>query len=230
MTDRDELKQAASERAVDWVESGMVVGLGTGSTTLFAIRRIGALVQSGELQNVVGIPTSSASEALAKEVGITLTTLAEHPVIDLTIDGADEVDPALNLIKGGGGALLREKVVAQASLREIVVVDGAKLSPSLGSQHALPVEVVQFAWRPEEEYLTDMGAEVNVRRGDDNNVFVTDEGNWILDCTFPPIEDPARLSAQLARRAGIVEHGLFLGLATDLIVASDEGVEHRTAP
>ncbi len=230
MTDRDELKQAASERAVDWVESGMVVGLGTGSTTLFAIRRIGARLQSGDLQNVLGIPTSSASEALAKEVGISLTTLAEHPVIDLTIDGADEVDPALNLIKGGGGALLREKVVAQASLREIIVVDSAKLSPTLGSQRALPVEVVQFAWRPEEEYLADMGAEVNMRRGDDNNVFVTDEGNWILDCTFPPIEDPQRLSTQLARRAGIVEHGLFLGLATDLVVASDEGVEHRSAP
>lgn len=230
MTDLDDLKQAAGERAVDSVESGMVIGLGTGSTTRFAIERIGARLQSGELQNVLGIPTSSASEALATELSIPLTTLAEHPVVDLTIDGADEVDPAWNLIKGGGGALLREKVVAQASLREIIVVDAAKLSPHLGSQHALPVEVVQFAWRPEEEYLTDMGAEVNVRRGDDNNVFVTDEGNWILDCTFPPIEDPARLSAQLARRAGIVEHGLFLGLATDLIVASAEGVEHRTEP
>jgi ribose 5-phosphate isomerase A len=230
VTDRDDLKQAASERAVDWVESGMVVGLGTGSTTLFAIRRIGALVQSGELQNVLGIPTSNASAALAEEVGITTTTLAEHPVVDLTIDGADEVDPNLNLIKGAGGALLREKVVAQASLREIIVVDDAKLSPTLGTQRALPVEVVQFAWRPEEEYLADLGAEVDVRRGDDNNVYVTDEGNWILDCTFPPIEDPARLSAQLARRAGVVDHGLFLGLATDLIVASAEGVEHRTAP
>ena len=157
VTDRDELKQAAGERAVDWVESGMVVGLGTGSTTIFAIRRIGALVQSGELQNVLGIPTSSASEELAREVGIPLTTLAEHPVIDLTIDGADEVDPELNLIKGGGGALLHEKIVAQASLREVIVVDDAKLSPHLGSQHALPVEIVQFAWRPEEEYLADLG-------------------------------------------------------------------------
>lgn len=230
MTDRDELKQAAAERAVDWVESGTVVGLGTGSTTNFAIRRIGALIQSGELRDVLGIPTSRASEELAREMGIPLTTLAEHPVIDLTIDGADEVDPDLNLVKGGGGALLHEKIVAQASLREVIVVDDAKLSPRLGSQHALPVEIVQFAWRPEEEYLADLGAEVNVRRGADNDVYVTEEGNWILDCTFPPIQDPARLSAQLARRAGVVEHGLFLGLATDVLVASDEGVEHRTAP
>lgn len=230
MSDRDELKQAASERAVDFAESGMVLGLGTGTTTVFAIRRIGALVQSGELQNVLGIPTSRAGAELAREAGITLTTLAEHPVIDLTIDGADEVDPELNLIKGGGGALLHEKIVAQASLREVIVVDGAKLSPQLGSHHALPVEVVQFAWRTEEEYLADLGAEVNVRRGADNDVYVTDEGNWILDCTFPPIADPARLSAQLSRRAGVVEHGLFLGLATDLVVASAEGVEHRTSP
>jgi ribose 5-phosphate isomerase A len=230
MSDRDELKQAAGERAADFVESGMVVGLGTGSTAVFAIRRIGARVQSGEVQNILGIPTSRASGELAVEVGITLTTLAEHPVIDLTIDGADEVDPELNLVKGGGGALLHEKIVAQASLREIIVVDGVKLSPRLGSQHALPVEIVQFAWRVEEEYLTDLGAEVDVRRGEDNDVYVTEEGNWILDCTFPPIEDPERLSARLARRAGVVEHGLFLGLATDLIVASDEGVEHRTGP
>jgi ribose 5-phosphate isomerase A len=230
VTDRDELKQAASERAVDFVESGMVIGLGTGTTTIFAVRRIGALVASGELQNVLGIPTSEASKKLAEDAGVPLTTLAEHPVIDLTIDGADEVDPELNLIKGGGGALLHEKIVAQASLREIIVVDGAKLSDHLGSQHALPVEVVQFAWRTEEEYLADMGATVDVRRGADNDVYVTDEGNWILDCTFPPIADPARLSTQLSRRAGIVEHGLFLGLATDLIVANAEGVELRTAP
>jgi ribose 5-phosphate isomerase A len=230
MSDRDELKRAAGERAVDWVESGMVVGLGTGSTAVHAIRRIGALMQSGDLTGVLGIPTSKASETLAREVGIPLTTLGEHPVIDLTIDGADEVDPDFNLIKGAGGALLREKIVAQASLRELIVVDEAKLSPVLGSAHALPVEIVQFAWRPEEEYLADLGADVNVRRGSDNDVFVTDEGNWIMDCTFAPIQDLRRLSDQLGRRAGIVDHGLFIGLATDLLVAGADGVEHRTAP
>lgn len=230
MTDRDELKQAAGERAADWVEPGMVVGLGTGSTAIYAIRRIGALIQSGELRDVLGVPTSKASEAAALEVGIPLTTLGEHPVVDLTIDGADEVDPELNLIKGAGGALLREKIVAQASLREVIVVDEAKLSPMLGSSHALPVEIVPFAWRPEEEYLADLGADVNVRRGADNDVYVTDEGNWIMDCTFAPIQDLQRLSDRLARRAGIVDHGLFLGLATDLLVAGANGVEHRTAP
>jgi len=230
MTDRDELKQAAGERAVDWVEPGMVVGLGTGSTAIHAIRRIGALIQSGELRDVLGVPTSKASEAVALEVGIPLTTLGEHPVVDLTIDGADEVDPELNLIKGAGGALLREKIVAQASLREVIVVDEAKLSPMLGSSHALPVEIVPFAWRPEEEYLADLGADVNVRRGTDNDVYVTDEGNWIMDCTFAPIQDLQRLSDRLARRAGIVDHGLFIGLATDLLVAGANGVEHRTAP
>jgi len=150
--------------------------------------------------------------------------------VDLTIDGADEVDPELNLIKGAGGALLREKIVAQASLREVIVVDEAKLSPMLGSSHALPVEIVPFAWRPEEEYLADLGADVNVRRGADNDVYVTDEGNWIMDCTFAPIQDLQRLSDRLARRAGIVDHGLFIGLATDLLVAGANGVEHRTAP
>lgn len=230
MTDRDELKQAAGERAVDWVESGMVVGLGTGSTAIHAIRRIAALIQSGDLRDVLGIPTSNASEASARELGIPLTTLGEHPVVDLTIDGADEVDPELNLIKGGGGALLHEKIVAQASLREVIVVDETKLSPLLGSSHALPVEIVPFAWRPEEEYLADLGADVNVRRGADNDVFLTDEGNWIMDCTFAPIQDLQRLSDRLARRAGIVDHGLFIGLATDLLVAGANGVEHHTAP
>lgn len=226
---RDQLKQAAGERAVELVESGMVVGLGTGSTTVFAIRRLGELLQSGALAEIVGIPTSRDSADLAAEVGIPLTTLADHPTIDVTIDGADEVDPAWNIVKGGGGALLHEKVVAQASLREVIIVDDGKLVDQLGSTRALPVEVLQFAWKPEEEYLADLGADVVVRRSG-GEVFVTDEGNWILDCTFPPIADPARLAAQLSRRAGVVEHGLFLDLATDLVVASDAGVEHRTTP
>lgn len=230
MTERDELKQAAGERAVEWIESGMVVGLGTGSTTVFAIRRLGELISSGQLAEIVGIPTSHESEQLANEVGVPLTTLADHPTIDLTIDGADEVDPAWNIIKGAGGALLREKVVAQASLREVIVVDDGKLVEQLGSTRALPVEVLQFAWKPEEEYLADLGAEVAVRRTDTGDVFVTDEGNWIFDCTFQGIADPERLAAQLSRRAGVVEHGLFLGLATDLVIASAQGVEHRTEP
>jgi ribose 5-phosphate isomerase A len=230
VTDVDQLKQAAGERAVEWIESGMVVGLGTGSTTVFAIRRLGELIASGQLAEIVGIPTSRESEQLANEVGIPLTTLADRPTIDLTIDGADEVDPAWNIVKGGGGALLHEKVVAQASLREVIVVDDAKLVGQLGSTRALPVEVLQFAWKPEEEYLADLGAEVALRRHADGSTFVTDEGNWIFDCTFQGIADAGRLATQLSRRAGVVEHGLFLGLATDLVVASSQGVEHRTEP
>jgi ribose 5-phosphate isomerase A len=226
----DGQKQAAGELAASWVESGMIVGLGTGSTAVHTIRAIGARVESGELREVLGIPTSRASEAEAIVRNVPLTTLAEHPVVDLTIDGADEVDDSLDLIKGAGGALWREKMVAQASVREVIVVDHTKPSRQLGTRSVLPVEVAQFGWRPEAEYLDDMGATVTVRRGADGAEFVTDEGNWVLDCAFGAIADPSRLAALLDRRAGIVEHGLFLGLATDLLVAGPAGVEHRTRP
>jgi ribose 5-phosphate isomerase A len=223
-------KQAAGELAASWVEPGMVVGLGTGSTAVHAIRAIAARIASGELREVVGIPTSRASEAEAIVGNVPLASLAEYPVVDLTIDGADEVDGTLDLVKGAGGALWREKMVAQASVREVIVVDHTKPSPQLGTHSALPVEVAQFGWRPEAEYLDDMGATVTLRRGADGAEFVTDEGNWILDCAFGPIADPARLAASLDRRAGVVEHGLFLGLATDLLVAGPAGVEHRPRP
>jgi ribose 5-phosphate isomerase A len=224
---QDERKQAAGELAASWVEPGMVVGLGTGSTAVHAIRAIGARIGDGTLRDVVGIPTSRASEAEAVAAGIPLTDLGEQPVVDLTIDGADEVDPDLDLVKGGGGALWREKMVAQASVREVIVVDDTKLSPALGSRSALPVEVARFGWRPEADYLDDLGATVSIRRGADGAEFVTDEGNWILDCEFGPIPDASRLASRLSGRAGIVEHGLFIGLATDLLVASAAGVEHR---
>ncbi len=151
-------------------------------------------------------------------------------MVDLTIDGADEVDPQLDLINGAGGAQWREKIVAQASVREVIVCDASKVVDVLGSRFVVPVEVSQFGWRPEADYLDDLGAGVVIRRGADGAEFVTDEGNWILDCAFGPIKDPARLGSQFDRRAGIVEHGLFLGLATDLLVATDAGVEHRTRP
>jgi ribose 5-phosphate isomerase A len=227
---QDEQKQAAGELAASWVESGMVVGLGTGSTAAYAISAIGARIADGQLHGVVGIPTSRTSEAAAMIAGIPLTTLAEQPVVDLTIDGADEVDSNLDLIKGGGGALWREKMVAQASVREVIVVDETKLTDQLGGRIALPVEVAIFGWRPESDYLDDLGAGVAVRRAGGGAEYTTDEGNWILDCAFPPIADPARLAERLSRRAGIVEHGLFLGLATDLLVASGTGVEHRIRP
>jgi ribose 5-phosphate isomerase A len=220
------LKEQAAVRAVEFVKPGMVVGLGHGTTTIFAVRRIAELLQAGALKNILGVPCSIQVEKEAQHVGIPLTTLEEHPVIDLTIDGADEVDPNLDLIKGGGGALLREKIVAQASRREIIVVDESKLSPALGTRWAVPVEVVPFGWRTQALYLESLGADVNLRQDGNTKTFTTDQGNLILDCQFGPLSQPAELAAKLNARTGIVEHGLFLGLATDLIVAGAEVVRH----
>lgn len=221
-----QLKQQAAYRAVEFVQSGMVVGLGEGSTAIWAVRRIGELYQAGELRDIVGIAASVHIEHEARQVGIPLTTLDTHPSIDLTIDGADEVDPALNLIKGGGGALLREKIVAQASQREIIVVDPSKLVTQLGTQWAIPVEVIPFGWKSQMAFLESLGAEVTLRTRD-GQVCQTDQQNFILDCNFGPIEDAAALADQIKSRTGVVEHGLFLGLATDVIIADPEGIRHQ---
>ena len=220
-------KQAAAERAVDWIESGMVVGLGSGSTAVFAIRRIGVLLGAGTLRDLLGVPTSSASEAEARRLRIPIAEVGWQGAIDVTIDGADEVDPALDLIKGAGGALLHEKVVAQASRRVIIVADETKLSVRLGTRSEIPVEVLAFGWRSQARYLESLGARVSVRSQPDGAPFTTDEGNLILDCAFGPVARPSELAAALDGRAGIVEHGLFLGLATDLIVAGVSGITHR---
>jgi ribose 5-phosphate isomerase A len=222
-TDTAHLKQQAAERAVGFIESGMVVGLGSGSTAIWAVRGIGQRLANGQLHNIRGIPTSVVTETEARQLGIPLVTLEECPVIDVTIDGADEVDPHFNLIKGGGGALLREKIVAQASKREIIIVDESKLVEKLGRKWAVPVEVIPFGWHSQYDYLVSLGAQVNVRRSGDR-VFKTDQGNLILDCQFGSIDDPAKLGAQIKTRAGIVEHGLFLDLATDVIVANPQGI------
>ena len=220
------LKQKAAEYAVQFIEDGMVIGLGEGSTAIFALYKIAELLKAGDLKNIRGIPCSNTVEKAARDSNIPLTTLDEHPVIDLTIDGADEVDTNLNIIKGGGGALLREKMVAQASKREIIVVDKSKLSPTIGTNWPLPIEVVPFGWQAQIPYLEGLGGKSNIRLTDTGKPRLTDQGNYILDCNFGPIENPSALSEILGGRAGIVEHGLFIDLATDVIVASIDGIEH----
>jgi ribose 5-phosphate isomerase A len=223
----EEYKRQAAEAAVEFVRSGTVVGLGAGSTAAFAVRRIGEKLREGGLQDLAGVPCSAEVAELARAEGVPLTSLEEHPVLDLTIDGADEVDGEMNLIKGGGGALLREKIVAHASKREVIVVDHGKLSPALGTRWAVPVEVLEFGWRTQAAFLEQLGAKVTLRRAEDGSLFRTDSGNLLLDANFGPISEMRALAAQLEARAGIVEHGLFLGLATDLIVAGPDGVDHR---
>jgi ribose 5-phosphate isomerase A len=219
----ERLKQLAGEQAVESVQSGTIVGLGHGTTAIYAIRRIAQLLREGQLHDLLAVPCSTQVEEDAGQLGIPLTTLDEHPVIDLTIDGADEVDPNLNVIKGGGGALLREKIVAQATRHEIIVVDETKLSPALGTHHSVPVEVTPFGWRSQAAFLESLGARLSVRRLRDGTLFKTDQGNLILDCDFGPISEPAGLTEELDRRAGIVEHGLFLGLVAEVIVGTGEG-------
>jgi ribose 5-phosphate isomerase A len=223
------LKQEAAEFAVQFVESGMIVGLGTGSTAIFATRKIGALLREGTLKYISGFATSRATQEEAQQLGIPLIDVSLPPKIDVTIDGADEVDPQFNLIKGGGGALFHEKVVAQATDREIIVVDDSKLSNCLGTLHVLPVEVSPFGWRSQLRYLESLGARPVRRKNSDGSQYVTDSGNLILDCDFGPIADPVDLAAKLGARAGIIEHGLFIGITSDLIVAGTNGVRHLKA-
>lgn len=226
MNEQEKLKQEAAHRAVEFIKSGMVVGLGTGSTAAYAVKQIAKRLQAGDLKKIVGIPTSIRTEKLARELDIPLGELNAHSAIDVTIDGADEVDPDLNLIKGGGGALLREKVVAQATRRNIIVVDESKLSPRLGTRWALPVEVIPFAAKTEENFLKLLGATVTLRLDEQGQPYQTDQHNYILDANFGEIANPNRLAAKLNERAGIAEHGLFLGLAGDVIVAAQTEIRH----
>jgi ribose 5-phosphate isomerase A len=226
----DELKKQAAEKAIESIRDGMIVGLGTGSTTLFAIRKIGELVNEKMLPTIFCIPTSRKTEAEARALKIPLTTLQEHPLIDVTIDGADEVDPDLNLIKGGGGSLLREKVIAQASKRVLIIVDESKLSPRLGTKWPVPVEVIEFGHKSVFNYLESLGAKVKLRFDQNGKLFRTDEGNIILDCNFGPIPDLDQLNLDLSKKAAIVENGLFLGLASEVIIAGKNGIERRLRP
>src|SRR6516225_3431263 len=226
--ERGSLKRQAAEQAVEFVQPGMIIGLGTGSTAIFATRRIAELHKTGKLKGITGFATSKAVWQEAELLGIPMMEDDMPRAIDLTIDGADEVDPALNLIKGGGGAHLREKIVAQASARELIVVDESKLSPKLGTKHALPLEVLELGWASQARFVESLGATVTVRTGADGERYRTDQGNLILDAAFGPIDDPGALAAQLAARAGIVEHGLFLGLTSAVVVAGRDGVRWLT--
>ncbi|HTV88186.1 MAG TPA: ribose-5-phosphate isomerase RpiA [Stellaceae bacterium] len=222
ISDRDELKRAAAERAVDFVKPGMVLGLGTGSTAAFVIERLAKLVARG--LDIVAIPTSAHTAEAARRLGIPLSTFGEHRRIDLAIDGADEVERAtLNLIKGHGGALLYEKIVAAASERFIVVVDDEKLVDRLGQHMPVPVEVTQFGWQATAAALESLGAEPQLRRSEGGG-FVTDGGNFILDCRFAAIADPGRLECSLNMIVGVVENGLFIGRSSAVIIASERGV------
>jgi len=220
------LKQQVADEVLKHIKSGMIVGLGAGSTAMLAVRGLAAKLDRGELTAILGIPCSRVIEAEARRLGVPLTTLEEHPVIDFTFDGADEVDPALNLIKGGGGALLREKIVAQSSRYEVIIVDESKLSPALGNHWAVPVEVIPFGWRTQYAYLESLGARPTLRLGPNGAPFVTDQGNYILDSAFGPIADPLSLGARLDAQIGIVCHGLFLGLANEVIVAGASGIRY----
>jgi ribose 5-phosphate isomerase A len=220
--ERDQEKEAACRAAAKLVRDGDIVGLGTGSTVHFAVVALGERVKAG--LKIIGIPTSVQTGELARAVGIPLTTLDEHPEIDITIDGADEVGPKLNLIKGGGGALLREKVIAAASKKMVVVVDSSKVVPVLG-KFPLPVEVISFARTVVEKKIVSLGGSPKLRTRPDGSPFITDNGNQILDCSFGKIADPPALALILSDTPGIVEHGLFIGLAKLALVGRGDRVE-----
>ena len=225
------LKREAAEYAVNhYFESGMKVGLGTGSTAIWAVRYLAELLRTGARKDIVAFATSKVTLQEAVQLGIPMLSEDLPSSLDVTIDGADEVDPQLNLIKGGGGALLREKIVAQASAKEIIVVDESKLSSRLGTQHVLPVEVLPFGWHSQARFITELGGKYVVRHASDGRPYSTDQGNMILDCDFGPIAEPVQLAEQLNNRAGIVEHGLFLGLAHVVIVSSSSGVREILPP
>lgn len=215
-------KQAAARASLRFVQDGNIVGLGTGSTAAYAVKFLGEKVRTGLM--IRGIPTSVHTKELAASVGIPLTTFEEFQQIDVTIDGADEFDNNLNLIKGGGGALLREKIVASASSQLVIIADSSKQVPVLG-KFPLPVEIIPFAEPLLAKRIAALGAEVKLRRSADGNPFVTDEHHHILDCHFGKIPDPPALARKLSDMPGIVEHGLFIGMASVVLLARGSEVQ-----
>lgn len=224
MTTQDELKRQAAREAVALVEPGMTLGLGTGSTARRVLEAIAERRERGELDGILGVPTSSDTKDYARQLGIPLASLDETFHLDMTLDGADEVDPALQLIKGLGGALLWEKIVAAATDRLVIVVDQTKLVDTLATRSPLPVEVVSFGWRTLIEPIQTLGAEPVLRQNQDGDAFITDGGHFILDCTFSGgITDPYEVEAALHAFPGVVETGLFLGMAETVVVGTEKG-------
>ncbi len=219
------LKEQAASRALNYVQAGMTLGLGTGSTTAYFVDLLGERVKSGSLRNIQCVPTSVGTAERARHWGIPLTTLTEHPHLDLAVDGADEVDPAFNLIKGLGRALLREKVVEIHTSRLIIIVDESKLVTRLGLRGPVPVEIIQFEAGDHIRWLNTLGCRAEQWLEEDGSPVVTDNGNFLVRCWFQEgIPDAYALADTLAKRPGIVEHGLFLDMASEIIVAGLEGV------
>ncbi|MBV9361633.1 MAG: ribose-5-phosphate isomerase RpiA [Betaproteobacteria bacterium] len=222
MTSVESEKREVGVAAAEEVHAGMALGLGSGSTVYYFLEELGRRVSAGLRVN--GIPTSEHTAELARQFGIPLVTFDECRALDLDVDGADEVDPNLNLIKGHGGALLREKIIARISRRRLIVVDGTKVSTGLGIKAELPVEVLPFAVSLAGDRIRELGGAPTLRRTADGDPYVTDNSNWILDCRFPPIANAAQLERELNGAPGVVENGLFVGLADGVLVAEGSGV------
>lgn len=226
--DRENQKKIAAEKATERVRSGTVVGLGTGSTVYYALLKLGAMVREG--LDIIGIPTSAGTEKIATAQQIPLATLASHPSLDLTIDGADEVDKDLNLIKGGGAALVREKIIANASKEILIVVDESKVSRVLGTTFPLPVEIVRFGWEATQTEVNRICGKSTLRLAPDQDgnqhPLITDNGNYILDCHFDGIPVPEAVELQLNNIPGVVENGIFVNRADKIIIGTPSGIQY----
>jgi len=215
------MKRIAAQKAVEYIEDEMIVGLGTGSTVKYALEYLGKRIQDG--LSIKAIPTSIETKKIAQKEQINIVSLLECPEIDITIDGADEVDSNLNLIKGGGGALAREKIIAYHSKKVIIIADDSKVVKILGIDFPLPVEVLKFEWESTKKALKTFGCDVKIRKIFDDP-FITDNGNYIIDCEFEKINDPEQLEIDINMIPGVVENGLFIGLATEVIVSGKQGI------
>ncbi len=226
MSDLERSKQTAGKKSVDFIEPGMVVGLGTGSTAKYMIEELGMRLKTGRLTNIRCVASSKQTEIQANQLGLPLTSFKNIKQIDITIDGADEIDKNLNLIKGGGGALLREKILAQNSRRLMIIADETKMSGFLGEKWSVPIEVLPFAWEIESMYLRSIGGEWSIRKAKSAEIFLTDQQNYILDCNFGVMQDPGLIAGKLDNRAGILGHGLFISMASDVIIGADDSWRH----